>query len=109
MHYDIPNRMGMIHVKKWKTKIYNMLKSSPPVVLELGNKYFASIDSKITVYESLQDPAALLELAIWKSKLNQHNSDLPRGILDCATRRAERAQYLNNAVHMSLFQKSYRS
>ncbi len=96
MHYNIPNRMVMMHVKNWKMKIYDMLMSRPPVVLELDNEYFASIDSKITVYESLWEPAVLLELAIWKSKLNENNSDLQQGILDCATRRTERARYLTN-------------
>ncbi len=96
-----------MHVKKWKMKIYDLLLSLPSVVLELGNNYFASINSKITVYKSLrEEPAALLELAI---KLNEHNSDLPRGILDCATRRAERPNISTIAVQMSLFQKSYRS
>jgi len=35
------------------------------------NTYFASIDSKLAGYEWLQDALSLLELTIWKSKIQE--------------------------------------
>lgn len=37
--------------------------------------FFASIESKLSLYENLKDTPALLELAIWKSKIVEQNGE----------------------------------
>jgi hypothetical protein len=46
-----------------------MLGGIPSISPEGLDSYFCSIDSKLTVYKKLKDASALLELAIWKSKI----------------------------------------
>jgi len=46
-----------------------MLGGIPSVSSICLDMYFCSIVSKLSVYEKLKDAPALLELAIWKSKI----------------------------------------
>jgi hypothetical protein len=53
----------------WQSDIHDMLGGIPSISPEGLDSYFHSIDSKLSVYKKLKDAPALLELAIWKSKL----------------------------------------
>jgi hypothetical protein len=44
------------------------------------DSYFCSIDSKLSVYKKLKDAPALLELAIWRSKITKQ-TDKNNGLL----------------------------
>jgi hypothetical protein len=49
-----------------------MLRIIPTITAEGVHDYFNHvIDAKLTVYENLKDTPALLELAIWKSKITE--------------------------------------
>ena len=48
-----------------------MLKHIPSITPEALRAYFESINSKLSIYENLKDAPMLLELAIWKSKIEE--------------------------------------
>jgi hypothetical protein len=58
-------------VHDWRADIYEMLSRIPSIHPMDMNYDFRSIESKLSFYESLQDSPALLELAIWKSKISE--------------------------------------
>jgi hypothetical protein len=53
----------------WQSNILDMLQRTPSISPEGLDLYFCSINSKLCVYKKLKDAPALLELAIWKSKI----------------------------------------
>ncbi len=84
---NIPERVGRVRAMKWRTNIHLMLQSipTPPQIPHIPHPSFSYIphpanllahlnliDSKLTFYEKLNDAAALLELAIWKSNIIKH-------------------------------------
>ena len=71
--YKIPTRLGKLHAQKWVSDIGARMR----VVVSVDDldwhgcivyEYFESIDSKLKVYEALQDISSLLEMTIWKCK-----------------------------------------
>jgi hypothetical protein len=66
---NIPERVGLVLPRMWQSDIQDMLGGIPAISPESLDSYFRSIDSKLSVYEKLKDAPALLELAIWKSKI----------------------------------------
>ncbi len=67
-----------MRVRSWQANVFEMLTCIPTVNLKSMNNYFRSIESKLSFYESLKDSPALLELAIWGSKITEqcdHNND----------------------------------
>lgn len=72
--------MYNLPVKSWQANIHDMLRRVPSVSAWHMSFYFQDIDHKLDEYEVLTDAAMSLELAIWKSKINQpkmNNNDLP--------------------------------
>ena len=53
--------------------IHDMLKRIPSVPVDKIVKYNRAIGSKLTVYEKLRDVALLLELALWKARIAEHD------------------------------------
>ena len=51
-----------------------MLRRIPTIRAKGMESFFASIDSRLTLYESLEDSPALLELVLWKSKITKRFS-----------------------------------
>ena len=51
-----------------------MLKRIPTILAKGLKSFFASINTRLTLYESLKDLPALLELIIWKSKTIHQSS-----------------------------------
>ena len=62
---NIPERLSLVQVECWRANIYKMLGHVPPVTEKNRlDAYFDTIDSKLTVYESLREPfTVLLEVA----------------------------------------------
>jgi len=101
IEHNIPMRVGLLHCRKWQLDIQDMLRCLPSIigtspigipsskVTKLGNTYLSSINAKLTEYESLKDAATVLELAIWKTKLDEHGNDMLLCNMDDATKRAE--------------------
>ena len=71
--HDIPNRMGLVRVQSWQNNIYEMLRCIPTAHTDDMCTLFHIIQSRLSLYESLKDSPALLELAIWKSKIKEHH------------------------------------
>jgi len=69
VRFNIPERMGFLLSRMWQSNIHDMLGGIPSISSEGLCSYFRSIDSKLSVYDELKDAPALLELAIWKSKI----------------------------------------
>ena len=68
---NIPEREGRLQPKRWRTSIHGMLKRIPLILSRGVDSYFDAINSKLTLYEDLEDAPAMLELAIWKSKITE--------------------------------------
>ena len=51
-----------------------MFQCIPSISPEGLDLYFCSIDSKLSIYYKLKDAPALLELAIWKSKIDKQTN-----------------------------------
>jgi hypothetical protein len=62
----------------WQSDIHDRLWRIPSISPEGLDSHFRCIDSKLFVYDELKDSPALLELAIWKSKIDK----LTDGIID---------------------------
>jgi hypothetical protein len=76
---SIPQRLSLVLIRKWQASVHGMLRRIPSIPTQGLNAYFHSIDSKLIFYENLKDAIALLELAIWKSKITEQlgqNSEL---------------------------------
>ncbi len=63
----IPERVGLVRSTTWQTNIHGMLERIPSISPEGLNAHFCSIDSKLSAYEG----STMLELAIWKSKIEE--------------------------------------
>jgi hypothetical protein len=63
----IPERLGRLRVQSWQANIYRKLRHIPTIRAKGMESLFDSIDSRLSLYESLEDLPALLELVIWKS------------------------------------------
>jgi hypothetical protein len=58
---NIPERLGLVQVESWRASIYKMLGHVPPVSEKNRlDAYFDTINSKLTVYESLSEYLNLL-------------------------------------------------
>jgi len=66
---NIPERVGLLSPRMWRSDIHDMLGGIPSISSEGLDSYFRSVASKLSVYDKLKDAPALLELAIWKSKI----------------------------------------
>jgi hypothetical protein len=87
---NISERVGLLLPRMWQSNIHDMLGGIPSISSEGLYSYFRSIDSKLSVYDKLKDSPALLELAIWKSKIIQRtdgNIDLLDAVMkiECRT------------------------
>jgi hypothetical protein len=71
--HDIPNRVGLLRVQSWQNNIYETLRCIPTTNPNGMKALFHSIESRLSLYESLKDSPALLELAIWKSKITEQH------------------------------------
>jgi hypothetical protein len=78
VHFNIPQRLHLVRARMWQTNIHRMLMHIPSIFSCFSRNcldlYFDSIDSKLSVYENLNDAPTLLELAIWKSKITQQTN-----------------------------------
>ena len=66
---NIPERLDRLQVRNWQANIFNMLRRIPSICTKDVDSFFVSIDSRLSSYENLKCFPALLELAIWKSKI----------------------------------------
>jgi hypothetical protein len=83
---NIPQRVGLVQPRIWQANIHGMLRRIPSISPEGLDSYFDFIDSKLSVYENLEEAPTSLELAIWKSKLSEVNWPLTRGMrMQCRT------------------------
>ncbi len=79
---NIPGRFSQINLQTWKDNIHGMLQCipthTPPEMYweEDKDDYFDSIELQLVHYERLQDEVApLLELALWKAKMEELSND----------------------------------
>ena len=66
-------------IEEWRANIHGMPLSIPFIHPNIMTAYIDCIDFKLSVYENLKDTPSMLELAIWKSKIDEQcgrNNDL---------------------------------
>lgn len=80
---DVPERLGRVRQIKWQANIHKMLKRIPSITDEHRVAYFNSIESKLTLYENLDDAPFLLELAIWKAKIMERFDKNKYALVGC--------------------------
>jgi hypothetical protein len=68
---SIPERLGHVQVQSWRVNIYDMLRRIPTIRPKGMKSFFITINSQLSFYEDLKGSLALLELAIWKSKITE--------------------------------------
>ena len=70
---NIPSRLDKLKVREWKKNIHNMLQRIPEE--RCMGTCFTSITSSLYNYEYLQkDVAPILELALWKSEMEEQSN-----------------------------------
>ena len=67
VRFNIPERLSLVRSTTWQTNIHGMLERIPSISPKGLNAHFDSIDSKLSAYEG----STMLELAIWKSKIEE--------------------------------------
>ncbi len=67
--------MGLVFPRMWQSDIHEMLGGVPSISPKGLDSYFCSINSKLSVYKKLKNAPALLELAIWKSKITKQTNE----------------------------------
>jgi hypothetical protein len=67
----------------WRSNIHDRLWRIPSISPEGLDSYFCCIDSKRSVYAELKDAPALLELAIWKSKIDKRTDEIINMKMEC--------------------------
>jgi hypothetical protein len=70
---NIPSRLGTIRAQTLKDDIHNMLRRIPEQLDDLP--YYDSIESRLANYVYLQEVAPFLELALWKVKITEQQSN----------------------------------
>jgi len=65
--FNIPERLGLVRSTTWQSNIHRMLDRIPSISPKGLNAYFCSMDSMLSSY----DGSTMLELAIWKSKIEE--------------------------------------
>ena len=68
VRFNIPQRLRLVRATQWQTNIHGMLMHIPLIFSGFSSNcldlYFNFIDSKLSIYENLNDAPTLLELAI---------------------------------------------
>ena len=64
---SIPQRLGRVRPRTWQSNIHGMLSQIPTISKKGLKTYLDFIDSRLSVYEDLEDAPMFLELALWKS------------------------------------------
>ena len=67
VRFNIPERLSLVRSTTWQTNIHGMLERIPSISPKGLNAHFDSINSKLSAYED----STSLELAIWKSKIEE--------------------------------------
>jgi hypothetical protein len=62
----IPARVGHVRARKWQANIHEMLRHIPSIPDNELNAYFELINSKLSLYENLNEAPMLLELSIYR-------------------------------------------
>jgi hypothetical protein len=66
-----------------RSDIHDRLWRIPSISPDGLDSHFLCIDSKLSVYDELKDAPALLELAIWKSKIDKRTDGIIDVKMDC--------------------------
>ena len=90
LRFDISKRLGSLGVKRWRDEIERDINE-----LSLSaerEKHIRSVYSKLVSYENRKEATSLLELALWKSKINESVLNNPesgqkRAMIDLSTHR----------------------
>ena len=78
LQYDTSRRVGLLGVAKWQAEIANeagRIYHTPGSEMQ---NYIKSLYAKLEWYEHVKEATTLLELALWKTKLDQHASTSDR-------------------------------
>jgi hypothetical protein len=71
--HNILARLGTLRAQSLKENIHNMLQRIPKEKKNVN--YFDSIEARLAKYEYLQEVAPFLELALWKAKITEQQSN----------------------------------
>ena len=77
----LSRRVESLSVEQWKMDIMNEINSLPQDIWAIANRV-GNIQSKLTYYE-LKDKTSLLELALWKAKIEETGESSGDGKKSC--------------------------
>jgi len=78
--YSISQRLDKVKAEKWPINIESMLKGIVATESKDYSEYCCSIDSKLSAYVNLTEVSSLLELALWKAAISDHEETNPNHV-----------------------------
>ena len=77
--HEIPQRLGMLKAEKWRNDVLEMLRDIPSHCYCCSmHRFCHAIHFRLEYYEVLKNASSELELALWKSKITQHDQLVER-------------------------------
>lgn len=73
VRFNIAERVSSIRVRKWRLEIETLVVAIPSTSLVLRTSHFDAIHFKLMLFESWQKTPYLLELALWKHKVEEES------------------------------------
>ena len=68
----IPERLNALGIRKWQMKVKNLVEKISSITKQVDfEAQVDTIHSKLISYERLKDATYLLEMALWKSKIDE--------------------------------------
>ena len=87
LHVSISDRLDSLDIRRWRIELEKCVSEFPYKALERGEEARA-LYAKLETYESLKEGTSVLELALWKAKIDEMvsaNND-STGLVQCNKR-----------------------
>ena len=79
LSFDISKRLDSLGVEKWREEIVSIIDGFPTYRSDAMQRTMELVYSKLVSYEQLKEATSLLELALWKTKIDEAPNYLRRG------------------------------
>ena len=87
LHLSISDRLDSLDVKRWRLELENSTNEFPDKA-SLRGEGARALYAKLETYESLKEASPVLELALWKAKIDEMDStnNDSTGLVQCNKR-----------------------
>jgi len=77
LQLSITERLDFLDIAKWRIDLENSINALPDDVAG-RERHAQSVYDKLAIYESIKEGTSVLELALWKAKVNERHNKRPR-------------------------------